>query len=105
MTKLKCNHMHPEPNIHLFGYPSKEPTTLTDPQKPQNIGACPDLSEKQNKNKRFTCFQMPQEQILLLMVSTHFVPVLSTQPVGAQISLLGQQTGSGAIRSYHTLVH
>lgn len=63
--------IHLEANIHLFEYPSKEPKTLTDPQKPQNIGACPDLSEKQNK-ERFTCFQMRQEQILLQMTYTDF---------------------------------
>lgn len=30
-----------------FVYPSREPRTLTDPQKPQSIAACPDLSKKE----------------------------------------------------------
>ncbi len=36
-------------------YPSREPKTLTDPQKPQSIAACPDLSEGEKKNRFVSC--------------------------------------------------
>lgn len=36
---------------HLSEYPSKEPMTLTDPQRQQSISACPDLSEKDIKDR------------------------------------------------------